>query len=651
MSFFQTNHFLRNSKFEGYKLSPISQDQAVSHYALEHKPSQANVSGRSHVSFQEVQSRISHNHLTICEQNERAVYIDGELRVISVDLDKAALVPSFKVLYEIPRPIQSPAIDSPQREYPSAAFLHPSLLFVSDGYGYVYALRIYETDQAELLGVYELSVPHALGSSKATVPVRMHQAVQATAQAAVVVLSSKHYPRDSASPDGQTRGKPAVEFDVWAVRFALPIVPSEGAPRSLDILWHRRGEDVPLYTTYDETRSAFLFVGGSPYRPLGVPGPQEYEPSADELAPIPRQAEDLDNVTNVSQPIKPPPYSWTQTDDSVTLAIPLPSSTPTEDIKIAFSPTTLTVLVRGESAMVGDIKLPHYDLKKLWDNIHASSSMWTWDRAAEHRFGVLSLHLDKQHDGTRWSQVFAAAGTSAGSPASHENVEVPETLDPSELWNIREALEKYTAALNEGQDASGLGLGRGVPRLAEGEMDDEVDLAVGRLVYLTWVGVDGAHLPWADQDIDAGPINVLSTPFPGVRGAARPTLVVKNDLDGVVYTLSAGSGHGDPPAWSHTSTFSALSFVLASKRDTRFTYHISQDAVFAFESGSGDSGGNVYIYRGVPTREKWAKQAVVKVGGGVAGSLLGLGILGGNLGKAVILALCEREFIVLHDML
>ena len=37
--------------------------------------------------------------------------------------------------------------------------------------------------------------------------------------------------------------------------------------------------------------------------------------------------------------------------------------------------------------------------------------------------------------------------------------------------------------------------------------------------------------------------------------------------------------------------WSALAFVLASKRDTRFVHHAGPRAVFAFESGGGAAGG------------------------------------------------------------
>ena len=90
--------------------------------------------------------------------------------------------------------------------------------------------------------------------------------------------------------------------------------------------------------------------------------------------------------------------------------------------------------------------------------------------------------------------------------------------------------------------------------------------------------------------------------------------------------------------------------MLASKRDTRFVHHVASKAVFAFESGAQDLGGNVYVYQGAGPKENWAKQAILKIGGGLAGSLLGVGLMKVQ-NKVVILALCEGELVVLHGVL
>ena len=459
--------------------------------------------------------------------------------------------------------------------------------------------------------------------------------MEVSADLGVVLVSLRNHIPDSTTLQAREKlGRD--QYEVCAVQFTLPIVPSL-PPQidDLDILWRQRGEDVPVYTAYDKSRKAFLLIGSSVYRNMDASPPPHYEPSSDELAPIPRQDESFNAADKGPQ--KPPPYSWTQTSDSVTVAFPLPSTTPKSSINITFSAKAFTCHIQGIDANNNDV--PRYSLKPLWDGIFPSSSFWTWDREAEHSFGLLTLHLDKQHEGTKWMHVFEPSTNSKDA-----DEEVLETLDPSELWHIRESLEKYTRSLRDGEDMSGLGLGKGVPSLAEGEMDEEVDDSVGRTVYLTWVGSGTTAL----QPSDTPPFTLLSTILPG-SPASPISLVVKNHIDGTMFHIS-DTVSGEAAAWNHTATFSALGFVLASKQDTRFTYHFSSKAVLAFENGSGNRGGNVYIYGIASKNTVWAKQVILKVGDASSGSLLGVGALKNDRGDAVLLCLTEGHLVLIHNI-
>jgi hypothetical protein len=116
--------------------------------------------------------------------------------------------------------------------------------------------------------------------------------------------------------------------------------------------------------------------------------------------------------------------------------------------------------------------------------------------------------------------------------------------------------------------------------------------------------------------------------------------------------MSSGSSPNDPATWTHTSTFSALSFVLASKRDVRFTYHVPSKAVLAFESGGGASyGGNLYLYRQTKPSDTRGKQAILRIGDESAGALLGVGALRGVDGQYIIMCLCEGKMFVLQGLL
>lgn len=82
-----------NAKFEGYKLDPIAQDDAVSRYDLPQKIRQSTVSaGRSPLSMPEVQSRITHNHLAVSPEGEHALYVDADSRVILIKMDEVRLL-------------------------------------------------------------------------------------------------------------------------------------------------------------------------------------------------------------------------------------------------------------------------------------------------------------------------------------------------------------------------------------------------------------------------------------------------------------------------------------------------------------------------------------------------------------------------------
>jgi hypothetical protein len=514
------------------------------------------------------------------------------------------------VIYELPRPVQSASLDVFQKEYPSGAFSTSSDLCLSDGCGTLYVFSWEMGGKLNLVSVCQLP---------SGVPFRILSLGAWDGKNISIMVSSKDY--NAPQPDPK---KKTVVFDISMMQIAISMSQSM-EPQIPPILWTRKGTSVPSYTSFQESKNSFLLIGECVYEAKDMPTPV-YEPKPEEYAPIPRKDENLDDPIQTQGLSAPPPYSWTQTSDSITVVFPLPSSTSKTAIRLRFGTQSLDLHILGqeENALV-----PRYSAQKLWDAINASTSYWTWDKEGEHEYGLLTLYLDKRHEDTKWMHVFEY---------SEGEQDVPETLDPSELHVIRESMEKFTASLQSGEDASGLGLGRGVPRMAEGEFDDEVDSSVGKTVFQTWVAQDGSDPSWFDS-MRQPPSQLLSTPLPA---ASSTSLIVKNDLDGLVFSLPNSADDG----WKHKGTYSALAFVLASKRDTRFTYHIEGKAVFAFEDGQRDRGGNVYIYRAAPTGEKWAKQAILKVSDGTVGSLLGVG----KIQDGRILCLLEKELLVIQGL-
>lgn len=83
---FNPKRALLNPKFEGYKLDPILQEKAVRRYKLPRRPTQATVSTRSPLTFEEMRSRITHNHLTLDSDSGLAVYVDDQFTLCLVSI-------------------------------------------------------------------------------------------------------------------------------------------------------------------------------------------------------------------------------------------------------------------------------------------------------------------------------------------------------------------------------------------------------------------------------------------------------------------------------------------------------------------------------------------------------------------------------------
>ncbi|CAE6432845.1 unnamed protein product [Rhizoctonia solani] len=584
---FSANHELLNPKFDGYKLKILEQQDCVQTFLL---PSpgvtQSTVSARRIVPFTEVSARIKHNHLKI--GNVGLYYVDQSGGVVMIEFDEAS-IPKFRTIFEIPQEIS--AIKSELAEYPVALEIDSGRVLVSDGNGRLYIPGSGET--------YELT-----DSSGGLIPCQLLHVRQT--EAGVVALITRRGPiPDLESKDAQTYQLAALQISSGTLREA----------------WALAGSSLPADVQFDPASDEYIVSSPTPFQSPITPEIAEPTPTKDEIAPIPRAGENLDTPNtseNPTAPVLPPhSYSWTQTDDSVTVMFPLHSGTPKSAIRITLSKLNLTLNVISPAA--SSIPLPKYAQSPWWAEIDPGASLWTWERTPDEResnVGLLTLHLEKKDVGTRWSHIF--------SQASNEP-EVPETLDPSELANIREALEKYTSAM-----------AGDMPSLANPDADEELDAPgqVGQRVSVIRIGAQTGRV-----EVDQREVSLLSSPIPSLDPSS-PSLVVRRDIDGLLFTRPASN-------WEHTSTYSALSFVLASKRDTRFVLHLKDKMVLAFESGSTHGTGNVYIYKGHgKAKAQFSEQGVLGVADKENGALLGVVMLG----EGVFCCLCERRLVVLKGI-
>ncbi|GAA6035880.1 hypothetical protein JCM8097_005754 [Rhodosporidiobolus ruineniae] len=737
---FTAIHRLLNPKFESYKLSPPSLgDEAVQSIPLKTPFRTPALPEHARLSYNEVSARARHNHLAAGRAGE-VLFVDGEGVVTAVELDSKTGTLTLHTLARLPLPTSSATSSSSiVPEYPTALPLSNSLCVISSGRGTLHLLRLNRTSSpwtASLEGVFSLSDSDGEAAEELT-PFRLHAANAVSETEALVLLSkvvknasssASSDPADESATPSSAAAKTRLKipsttmFEYLSARISLapPAASPAAEPVPLKAGWRLRGSDLPAFVEFDAAVGRYCIGTSAPLSLTDEPAPPAAAMDVDaalDAAEAEADAESLNTAepaSSASSIPKPPPFSWIQDKESLTVAFPIPSDTPTSSIRITFSRTFLTLLVASPSSaaalssspLTSGAGLPRISHKKLWAEIDPHTSVWTFDREAEGRnstFGLLTLHLEKQHAGTRWPDVFASSASAGGerSGAKIEELDpeleyehVPETLDPSELAAISEKMEQWAQGLAAG---SGLGLaddgvGHGVPTSLIGdEMDVEVDAESGRNVVVNWVedAAKEGKKPRVVTPHPTVPSALLSTALPltstspsALRPLAYPdpTLSIKHDVDGLLFSpspslpSSSSASAEAPPSdytWTHEATFPALAFVLATKRDTRFVYHVrsplptapvtTAGAVLAFDapailpgpSPSGrarSGGGNLFVYVAPPAGSKatTGRQMVVRVGGPGSGALMGAVGVELEGGEVAVVTLCEREVGVLR---
>lgn len=601
--------------------------------------------------------------------------------------------PVFHKLVELPTPLASTSQPSPVFEYPTAIATSPSRWCISDGTGRLYLVTV-DRSTAHWTGhiaeTFEL-----LDDSGALLPCRLHAASEQDGGTVSTLLSIpvKVAPVNPAQPEQSeglsTSARSKIPSTTAFEYLQVPLPSSEasedismdsvGEPRAstpLNVRWRFRAADLPSFVAYDPKLDRYTIGAAStlsdatssePAAGTTLSGPSSFTSTTTATEPVPTSSQ--------TPALRPPPFSWTQDKDSVTLAFAIPSSTPTSSIRVTFSRQYLTLHIGSASSAlcgVASSSLPRISHKQFWDLIDPHTSVWTFDRDAEGRdstFGILSLHLEKAHPGTKWTDVFSptpaptteARITELSEEEQQQELErVPETVDPSELAAIAESMEQWSRSVVEaGRGADVEGLGTGLPTSLMGEeIDVEVDGDSGRPLVVTWIeGATLAPSPTLVQPHPTIPFSLLSTPLPTFdpsRGRDF-SLTIKHDVDGLLYSPPATAASGY--AWTHTSTFPALAFVLATKTDASFIYHLSSRAVLAFDSpshlsltprSSGGHGGagNLFVYcKTTGPKDTTGRQLVLKIGGPESGALVG--VAGVELGEeTLVVALCEKELVL-----
>jgi hypothetical protein len=181
---------------------------------------------------------------------------------------------------------------------------------------------------------------------------------------------------------------------------------------------------------------------------------------------------------------------------------------------------------------------------------------------------------------------------------------VEETIDPSVFAEYRNALAKYTtdqANAAPGRDST---LYPSLTQDPKEDIDEE-----GEEVKFSWIQAqDGPDIVRATT-VGSGHdwIGCAFPSFESHQGVTdqqfrMPSVCLKHDVDGLVYTIHHVPGSepsmssvqqvGGVMKFEHVSSFDALAFVQASKREKRFVMHDPQGRFAVIV----ESSRNVYIY-------------------------------------------------------
>lgn len=280
-----------------------------------------------------------------------------------------------------------------------------------------------------------------------------------------------------------------------------------------EILKRRKlhGKSVPHYAAIEPDGNGLMIISYKPFKFIGNEQNEAEEESME-------QDEKKDHL-----------YVWQQTADDVTLTIALPDGTTKDDIKIHFAPSHITVSLKEQKPF---LKGPLYSVID-----HESS---TWVLKDERRVEVT---LAKKNIGSMWTEV--VIGDKQGEFIA----------DPAQCAAIAEQLMHLTSEdLNPDPDVD-------KPPCNPQELE-ECDVSLEDCATLC--RFDGSRLK-ATHVVNLGSNQFLFSLV--VTPELMPCFSLRHDVDALLWQPRSAP---DDNLWEHVSTFNALGYVQASKRDKKF---------------------------------------------------------------------------------
>ncbi|KAJ3360709.1 NudC domain-containing protein 1 [Allomyces javanicus] len=599
---------LLDPNFEGYKLRFLHQDTRarVDHVAdlpgtplslseLDRQWRPADAKAQTSFSYAMAAARMAANNLLEVEMSgERwLVYLDADWRVnlcyLNGQLDCAI-------------PLVEPIATAQARQhalFPSmiAARLSSgdstssSHLLCSDGMG---SLFIIDLSTRAVTATFHQ--PDAFVLLDATVMVS-NDALRLTV--ILYTVSDDTLSTDSALTTGaRSRARPTTRFHGTQLVFDLPTTTPmdvDGASPSIPVLHPTRSNNLwtsrahPHFAALTPTGTVIAGSNAPLARPTAAPtatddeATPEWRPSSDPGAPTPATAPAPSTASTVFQ-CAHFAYMWTQTDTDVTVHITLAARVSPRQVQCRFTPTRISLVINNlQLAPTESAQAVAILDGAPWARIVPDDCVWTLEEQT-----YLVVHLEKAEARTRWTHVL---DTDDGCL---------ETVDPSELAGMREALAKYTSQM---EDAAAALRGRAVPAGTQGgttsfmQDHEDIDLEMDEpTLCVARIKADGS-----------GEVGTVATGLHQYLCPAWPRGVcLKHDVDGVVYSLDE---------LQHVYSAPAFGYVQASKREKRLAVATRRFVVLA------EARHHVYVYM-VPasTKEHRATQYMVEISDGeVAG--------------------------------
>ncbi|OCF36925.1 hypothetical protein I317_05860 [Kwoniella heveanensis CBS 569] len=670
--------------------------------------------GSSHLSFKEVRARIGWDHLAVNYGSGRGVYVDTDWKVVGFELN-VNLTPTFTVLAELPVPISSTEQQAEFPSVLAISSTHWAVSTGSGTVYILQTTPARQSFAGKVIARYDLpastSPSDSSSSSSSDLSPFLLRSSHSVSDSRVRLLATRSIIPQGGKSKISTAQNTRFELLEFTIDLARSNGVDEGVPEKLQINWVLEGGDLPVWMSWNE--GSWLVLSAEEFRTrteevkkeeteeerkkrereekvskLGLGAslpPTEGESNTD--APEIKQGDvDMDSEDQEY------PYSWTQNAESIIVNIPVPAGVSRQEIHITLKSSSFTfalpsdVSVSEGSVLASFLSIPS---RSWWTTIDPSASTWTYDSSKS----LIELDLAKVDDNVRWPSVF--------SPTDDDGFdEVPETLSAATLAAVRDT---FSQIKTRGPDEPE-GMHPAMPALLREEMDFDLDDGedygdgqdgayselggsgkVGRDVFIGSIAPEDGAAEWSKTNT-----SVISLP---INGSSRHTdsVIIKNAVDGLTFE-PAQRPYVDP--WKHIATNPALAFVISSKRDLRLVRHLTSSTtptstsasasevhphqgaeptspsaskrtkpnidtdanarttVLAFDSGSSSAGsGNLYVYYPAES-STGAKQGVIPISGGERGALLGVGLVRAGEGeKEVVVALCEKELVVLKGIL